>query len=43
MKLQMTKKLQERIRSAHEEGKEVVITVIEIMGNEKVIEMTDKK
>ena len=37
------KKLSERIKAAHKEGKEAMITVIESMGSEKVMEMTDKK
>ena len=37
------KTLSERIKSAHEEGKEIIINVIEAMGIEKVAEMTDKK
>ena len=37
------KKLSERIRNAHNEGKEIFITVIKTMGIEKVAEMTDKK
>ena len=37
------KTLSERIKSVHEEGKEIIINVIEAMGIEKVAEMTDKK
>ena len=36
-------KLAERIIAAHDEGKELIITVMECMGNEKIIEMADRK
>ena len=36
------KKLSERIKAAYEEGKTLTITVIEAMGIEKVLEMSDK-
>ena len=36
-------KLAERIKAAHDEGKELIITVMECMGNEKIFEMADRK
>lgn len=37
------KKLSERIKAAHNEGKEIILTIFEAMGIEKVMEMSDKK
>ena len=37
------KKLSERIREAHNDGKEISLTVLESMKIEKVVEMSDKK
>ena len=36
------KKLSERIKTAYNEGKTLIITVIEAMGIEKVFEMSDR-
>ena len=36
-------KLSERIKAAHDEGKELIITVVECLGIEKVFEMSDRK
>ena len=36
-------KLSERIREALNEGKEIILTVLESMKIEKVVEMSDKK